>query len=175
MKTYTAQELEVIIEKHGKWLHDENNGSRAALSLADLSRANLSGANLSRADLWRANLWRADLSWANLSWADLSRANLSRANLSRADLSGADLSGADLSGANLSGAKGLIYISQRSDGYQFFATYRDDKWLIQAGCRLLSLAEYRTHTEFYSCQKKRAETLLLIDFAEAMIAHKGIV
>ena len=155
MKTYTAQELEVIIEKHGKWLHDENNGSRADLSRADLSRANLS---------------RADLSGADLSRADLSRANLSGANLSRADLSWADLSWADLSGA-----KGLIYISQRSDGHQFLATYRNGQWMIQAGCRLFSPAEYRAHTESYSCDKKRAETLLLIDFAEAMILQRGIV
>ncbi|HEL8681450.1 TPA: pentapeptide repeat-containing protein [Listeria monocytogenes] len=91
-------ELDVVIEKHEKWLRD-GYGERANLSYADLRRADLSGANLSG-----ANLRGANLSYANLSYADLRRADLSGANLRRADLSGANLRGANLSGANLSGA-----------------------------------------------------------------------
>ena len=101
-----AEQLKDILNKHKKWLLNENGGERADLSGANLSRANLSRAYLSRADLSRANLSRAylsrtDLSGANLygtylSGADLSGANLSRAYLSRADLSGADLSGAKI-------------------------------------------------------------------------------
>ena len=104
-----TKKLKDILDKHLKWLRDEEGGERA-----DLSRANLFGANLSRADLSRANLFGANLSRANLFGANLSRADLSRANLfganlfganlSRADLSGANLFGADLSRANLSGA-----------------------------------------------------------------------
>ncbi|EEL0866968.1 pentapeptide repeat-containing protein [Listeria monocytogenes] len=63
-------ELDVVIEKHEKWLRD-GYGERANLSYADLSYANLSYANLSY----------ADLSYADLSYADLRRANLSYANL----------------------------------------------------------------------------------------------
>ncbi|EKZ4471406.1 pentapeptide repeat-containing protein [Listeria monocytogenes] len=63
-------ELDVVIEKHEKWLRD-GYGERANLSYADLSYADLSYANLSY----------ADLSYANLSYADLRRANLSYANL----------------------------------------------------------------------------------------------
>ena len=105
-----AEQLKDILNKHKKWLLNENGGeradlSRADLSRADLSRADLSGANLSGANLSRANLSRADLSRADLSRADLSRAYLSGANLSRADLSRAYLSRADLSRANLSEAK----------------------------------------------------------------------
>ena len=50
----TQSELNEILEKHRKWLNDEEGGERADLSGANLSWANLSG---------------ADLSWANLSWA----------------------------------------------------------------------------------------------------------
>ncbi|HFK7010254.1 TPA: pentapeptide repeat-containing protein [Listeria monocytogenes] len=89
-------ELDVVIEKHEKWLRD-GYGERANLSYADLRRADLSGA-----DLRGANLRGANLSYANLSYADLRRADLSGANLRRANLRGANLRGANLSGANLS-------------------------------------------------------------------------
>ncbi|HAA8066671.1 TPA_asm: hypothetical protein GHE64_14665 [Listeria monocytogenes] len=114
-------ELDVVIEKHEKWLRDGYgeranlrvaNLSYADLSCANLRGANLSGANLSYADLSCANLRVANLSYANLrganlrganlSYADLSCANLRVANLSYADLSCANLRGANLSGADLS-------------------------------------------------------------------------
>ncbi|WIW09948.1 pentapeptide repeat-containing protein [Listeria monocytogenes] len=102
-------ELDVVIEKHEKWLRDgygERANLRGAnLSYADLSCANLRGANLSYADLSNlrgANLSYADLSCANLRGANLSYANLRGANLRGANLRGANLSYADLSGANLS-------------------------------------------------------------------------
>ncbi|KEV18759.1 hypothetical protein HS52_15370 [Listeria monocytogenes] len=96
-------ELDVVIEKHEKWLRD-GYGERANLSYADLRRADLSGADLSGANLRGANLSYANLSYADLRRADLSGANLRGANLRGANLSGANLSGANLSGANLSGA-----------------------------------------------------------------------
>ena len=118
------EELNEILEKHKKWLNDEEDGeraylSRAYLSGAYLSRVNLSGANLSRANLSRANLSGAYLSGAYLSGANLSGAYLSGAYLSGADLSGADLSGANLSGAYLSGAnlEGILY----NENTSFFA------------------------------------------------------
>ncbi|EDO0997429.1 hypothetical protein F3275_06450 [Listeria monocytogenes] len=89
-------ELDVVIEKHEKWLRD-GYGERA-----NLRGANLSYADLSCANLRGANLSYADLNCANLSYADLSCANLRGANLSCANLRGANLSGANLSGANLS-------------------------------------------------------------------------
>ncbi|EJE1188712.1 pentapeptide repeat-containing protein [Listeria monocytogenes] len=92
-------ELDVVIEKHEKWLRD-GYGERANLSYADLSGADLSGADLNGADLRRANLSYADLSGADLSGADLNGADLRRANLSYADLSGADLSYANLNWIN---------------------------------------------------------------------------
>ncbi|ALU82708.1 pentapeptide repeat-containing protein [Listeria monocytogenes] len=87
-------ELDVVIEKHEKWLRD-GYGERA-----DLSGANLRGANLSYANLSYADLRRADLSGANLRRANLRGANLSGANLSGANLRGANLSYADLNWIN---------------------------------------------------------------------------
>ena len=54
-------EIKEILEKHLKWIKDEEEGERA-----DLSRANLYGANLSGADLSGAGLSGANLSGASL-------------------------------------------------------------------------------------------------------------
>jgi hypothetical protein len=97
--TYTPDQLKDILERHAKWLRNQEGARGADLSCADLSRA-----DLSRADLSGADLSGADLSGANLSGADLRGADLSGAYLSGADLSGADLSRADLSRADLSRA-----------------------------------------------------------------------
>ncbi|MDJ1599115.1 pentapeptide repeat-containing protein [Listeria monocytogenes] len=72
-------ELDVVIEKHEKWLRD-GYGERANLSYADLRRADLSGANLRRANLRGANLSGANLRGANLSYANLSYADLNWIN-----------------------------------------------------------------------------------------------
>ncbi|HAV0398580.1 TPA: pentapeptide repeat-containing protein [Listeria monocytogenes] len=114
-------ELDVVIEKHEKWLRDGYgeradlrgaNLRRANLSYADLNGADLRGANLSGANLRRADLSGADLNGANLRGASLSGANLRRADLSGADLNGANLSYADLRRANLSYAN-LNWINWR--------------------------------------------------------------
>lgn len=62
--------LEVVIERHKKWLLGEEGGKRANLYGADLSEANLSEANLSEADLSDANLriFKHDI-WAVLMYA----------------------------------------------------------------------------------------------------------
>lgn len=99
-----ADELKNIIEKHKKWLMDQEGGERASLCGADLRYANLRHANLTRANLSDADLFGADLSNAQLRRADLFQASLSGANLSGADLFGASLCRADLFGADLSGA-----------------------------------------------------------------------
>ncbi|EAE2037398.1 pentapeptide repeat-containing protein [Listeria monocytogenes] len=101
------EELDIILENHGKWLLNEG-GERADLSNADLKNtnlrfANLRGANLRFADISNANLSNANLSNANLSIADLSNANLSITDLSNANLSITDLSNANLYNANLRG------------------------------------------------------------------------
>ncbi|EAD6066302.1 pentapeptide repeat-containing protein [Listeria monocytogenes] len=97
------EELDIILENHGKWLLNEG-GERADLSNADLKNTNLRFANLRLADLRGAYLSNANLRGANLRFADISNANLSNANLSNANLSNADLSNANLSIADLSNA-----------------------------------------------------------------------
>ncbi|EAE6961494.1 pentapeptide repeat-containing protein [Listeria monocytogenes] len=101
-------ELDVVIEKHEKWLRD-GYGERADLRGADLSGANLRfadlrGADLSGANLRFADLRGADLSGANLRFADLRGADLNNANLSNADLSNVNLSNANFRGVDLSDA-----------------------------------------------------------------------
>ncbi|EAE8058833.1 TPA: pentapeptide repeat-containing protein [Listeria monocytogenes] len=68
------EELDIILENHGKWLFNEG-GDRADLSNADLKNTNLRFANLRLADLRGANLSYADLNGADLNGADLNWIN----------------------------------------------------------------------------------------------------
>ena len=88
------EKLKEILERHRKWLNDEDGGERA-----NLRGANLRGVNLRGADLREADLRGADLREANLRGADLRGADLRGVNLRGADLRGANLRGADLRGA----------------------------------------------------------------------------
>ncbi|HDZ6913890.1 pentapeptide repeat-containing protein [Listeria monocytogenes] len=68
------EELDIILENHGKWLRNEG-GDRADLSNIDLKNTNLRFANLRLAylrgaDLSNANLRGVDLSDANLNWVN---------------------------------------------------------------------------------------------------------
>ena len=138
------KELKLIIEKHKKWLNNNDGGERADLNGADLRGADLSDADLRYADLRDADLRRADLSGAdlrgaNLSDADLSdadlrrtelsHANLSCTNLSHADLGDADLSGADLRYANLSHAD--MHNANLRDADLYRANLSDTKGLVK--------------------------------------------
>ncbi|EAE4492222.1 hypothetical protein B8A49_12865 [Listeria monocytogenes] len=58
------EELDIILENHGKWLRNEG-GEKADLSNADLKNTNLRFANLRLADLRFADLSNANLSWVN--------------------------------------------------------------------------------------------------------------
>ena len=108
------EELQKILDKHLKWLKDEEGGERASLSGANLYRASLSGANLSRADLSGADLRGANLRDANLRGANLRGANLRDANLRGAYLRDADLRDADIRGAEISKELNELLISYTS-------------------------------------------------------------
>ena len=107
MRELTKEEIEVL-QRHAKWLKNEEGGEKADLRGANLQGANLRGANLRGADLRGANLRGADLWGADLQGADLWGADLWGADLQGADLQGAKLRGAKLRGANLQGAAGKI-------------------------------------------------------------------
>ncbi|EAF4549614.1 pentapeptide repeat-containing protein [Listeria monocytogenes serotype 1/2a] len=108
------EELDIILEKHGKWLLNEG-GDRADLSNADLKNTNLRFANLRFADLRGANLSYANLRGADLRFADLRGADLSYANLRGADLRGVDLSDANLNWVNWQHVEGLTVICVQVD------------------------------------------------------------
>lgn len=65
----TQQKLNVVLDKHKKWLSGDKGGERADLYRADLCGANLYGANLREADLCGAYLRKADLCGANLDYS----------------------------------------------------------------------------------------------------------
>ena len=98
------EKLKEILERHRKWLNDEDGGERADLYGANLREANLYGANLREANLREANLYGANLYGANLREANLREADPYGANLREANLYGADLREANLYGADLYGA-----------------------------------------------------------------------
>ena len=71
-----AEELRGILEKHKKWLNDEDDGERANLSESDLRWSNLSESNLSGSDLRWSDLRGSDLRGSDLRWSDLRGSDL---------------------------------------------------------------------------------------------------
>jgi hypothetical protein len=104
MNKYTTDELNDILEKHAKWLKNNEDGCRANLDSADLRDAKLNGVDLRGASLMQANLYGATLNKANLEGALLTRAKLELADLRYANLKDANLRFADLHGACVAAA-----------------------------------------------------------------------
>ena len=160
MRTISAQELKDILDKHRKWLRNENGGEMANLrsadlSYADLSYADLRSANLRSADLSYANLRSADLSYANLRSADLSYANLRSADLRSANLHSADLRSANLRSANLRHAIGFKFIPIQIVNTKFLITIFDDHVLW--GCRKMTFDELKNF-KFKDCTENWDES-----------------
>ena len=101
MKTYTKEEIGLILKNHMLWIQGDPAGVRANLSWTDLRWANRKGANLKGANLKGANFEGANLSGANFEGANFEGANLSWTDLGEAYLKGAYLGEAYLKGANL--------------------------------------------------------------------------
>ncbi len=76
MRTISYQELQIILEKHKRWINGEYGGERADLGGADLRESDLRESDLSGANLRVANLRRADLGGADLSGANMIKSDL---------------------------------------------------------------------------------------------------
>ena len=81
MRRVSHEELDGIIEKHGKWLRGEEGGERADLRNVDLTGEDLSGVDLSWGKLSGARLVRASLRWADLTGVNLAGAIMDEAKL----------------------------------------------------------------------------------------------
>ena len=143
MRELTKEEIEVL-QRHAKWLKNEEGGEKA-----DLRDANLWGANLRGADLRGANLWGANLRGADLRDANLWGANLRGADLRDADLRGANLWGANLRGANLWGAAGKILSFGPIGSRQgiTYVTKTERTILVRYGCFYGTLEEFAAKVE----------------------------
>ncbi|EAK8974402.1 pentapeptide repeat-containing protein [Listeria monocytogenes] len=156
------EELDIILENHGKWLFNEG-GDRADLSNADLKNTNLRFANLRLADLRGANL-----SYADLNGADLNGADLRGANLSYADLNGANLSYANLNWINWRDVVSLtviaVQINTTRKNNQI--TYIKELEIWTTGCFQGTLEELKTSIEntHKDNEKLKAKYYRVIDF-----------
>ena len=107
------------------------------------------------------------------------RANLAGANLARANLAGANLDGANLDGANLDGAylasQYIVDGGQRRDGYRFVGWAKDGVLMIRAGCRNMSVADYRDHNSKRDDANIRDETTSILDHIERVALVRGLI
>ena len=145
---------------------------------ADFRGADLRGADLRGANLWGADLRRADLVDANLWGANLVDANLWGANLWGADLWGANLWGADLGGAKYGDdtLSARIATAERMDGHTFHLfSLKDGSHKVMAGCRWMTVDEYRAHVAAeYPDTDKARETLDILDYFEKRIGDQNV-
>ena len=72
----SEDDLREILEKHKKWLRNEDGGEKA-----DMQRANMRGADMRGADMRGANMQRADMRGADMQWANMQRANMRGADI----------------------------------------------------------------------------------------------
>lgn len=144
LRTITDEELQKILEGHGKWVESKGKeGIRADLNTTDLRNRKgllikvcLKNAILRGADLQGSNLFMADLREAELQNACLYDSKVQGADFYLADLRGADLRGADFSNAHVRDVKydpDAKYRGIRVDscyGSAFFKRFaQDQSWI----------------------------------------------
>ena len=154
------EELQVILEKHKKWLFGEDGGCGANLCHADLC-----GANLRHADLRGADLFHADLCGANLRDANLCHADLRDADLRDAYLRGAYLCDADLRGAKSNEKTAMFALACPEEGE--FIGWKKANGLI---VKLLILADAKRSsatTRKCRCSKAKVLSIQTIDGDDA--------
>ena len=101
--------LDEILEKHKKWLNNEEGGECADMRYSGLRHSDLSHSNLSHSDMRHSNLRYSDMNHSNLINSDMRHSNLSHSNLSHSDmrhsnLINSNLINSDMSHSNLSGS-----------------------------------------------------------------------
>ena len=64
MKKLTQSEIEAKLQKHNRWLNNEDGGEKADLSGSDLSGSNLRGSDLRGSDLRYSDLCGSDLDFS---------------------------------------------------------------------------------------------------------------
>lgn len=191
MRTISQKELKKILEKHKKWINDEDGGERAKLRYVylqgvDLQGTDLRGADLQGADLRHANLRHAKLERAMLQKSDLSNADLSYVDLWRADLSEADLQNTKLLetilyNANIKHVKRRWFVSADHIGNRKAETlYFVDADTVLCGCwhgyiggtldefKARINEVYPADDEDELCQQYRIEYLSAIKMFESM-------
>ena len=161
MEKLTQEQINQIVESHGKWMRNEDGGIRADFSGKSLDGASLNGANLDG---------------ASLNGASLNGASLDGASLYRASLNGANLNGANLDGASLYRASGIgRVVSIRGIGSRQGTTiYFIDKDNIRCGCwnnyqgGTLAEFEERVGSVYAEDSQYYKEYALAIDFFKEM-------
>ena len=133
MRELTKKEIE-ILQRHAKWLKNEEGGERA----------DLRGADLRGADLQDANLRDADLRGSSLRGSDLQGSDLQGSNLRGANLRGAYLRGSDLQGA---AGKILSFGSIGSRQEIAYVTKTEQIIHIRCGCFYGTLKEFTAKVE----------------------------
>ena len=145
----------------------------AAVAWANGGR--LRGANLREADLVGADLVGADLVGACLGEADLRSADLRYAALGRGYLQDADLRGANFWNAEYRGdiLFDRIASAERMNGYTFHLfRLADGSHKVMAGCRWMTISDYRAHVAAeYPGTDKARETLDILDYFERRAAR----
>ena len=117
----------------------------------------------------------AAVAWANggtLRGADLEGADLAGADLRGANLAGADFRRADFRRANLGGDTLAAYITSADRGdYEFRLFYlADGSAKVMAGCRWMTILDYRAHVAAeYPGTDKARQTLDILDYFERRI------
>ena len=111
---------------------------------------------------------------ANLVHANLAGANLTGANLVHANLTDANLAGVNLVHANLT-SQHIIDGGKRRDGYRFVGWVKAGALMICAGCRNMTVAEYRDHNAKRGDVQMRDETASILDHIERVARVRGLI
>ena len=129
------EKLQIVLDKHEKWLRGETDRERADLRGADLKYADLRGADLRGVNLRDTDLTSANLTGANLRGVNLRDTDLRDANLTSANLTGVNLRGADLRGADIDFSCFPLWCGS-------LKAHFDDRQMVQILYHLLSAVSY---------------------------------